>query len=210
MSAPESLSPGLSEVLSRVRERTAAGMRVCCPAKVVRWDPAKRQIDAQPLIQDVFEDEDPDTVWLEDKPVICNVPVVYPSGGGLSITFPLALGDPVLLVFADESLDKWLSVGGSTPLDPLDERNHSVNDAIAIPGVRPFSSPGGAVAAGCVQIGTDGGAFEGVACGGTDYDAYMAALQTHTHPTPAGASSASTELAALTVPPSSATVKVTP
>ena len=191
MSAPESLSPGLSEVLSRVRERTSAGMRVCCPAKVVRWDPAKRQIDAQPLIQDVFEDEDPDTVWLEDKPVICNVPVVYPSGGGLSITFPLALGDPVLLVFADESLDKWLSVGGSTPLDPLDERNHSVNDAIAIPGVRPFSSPGGAVAAGCVQIGTDGGSFQGAALG-EDLDAYLTTsvtglvswLATHVHGAP--------------------------
>jgi hypothetical protein len=186
-------------------------MHVCCPAKVVRWDPVKRMIDAQPLIQDVFEDEDDATVWLEDKPVVCNVPVVYPCGGRLSITFPLAFGDPVLLVFADESLDKWLSVGGAVPLDPLDERHHSVNDAIAIPGVRPFSSPGGTVAEGCIQIGTDGGTFEGVACGGTDYDAYMTALQTHTHPANAGgAIVASAELATLPVPPSSATVKVTP
>jgi hypothetical protein len=60
-----------------------------------------------------------------------------PSGADLVV--PVAVGDTGLLVFADDSLDVWLSKGGL--VDPLDDRHHALSDAIFIPGLRPFSNP---------------------------------------------------------------------
>ena len=74
-------------------------------------------------------------------PVIYNVPVVFPTGNGGSagVTFPISSGDGCLIVFSDESISGYLA-GNATNEDP---RRHSMNDAIAIPGLYP----GGATAA---------------------------------------------------------------
>jgi hypothetical protein len=70
----------------------------------------------------------------ESLPVITDVPVVFPGAGDYSVTFPIAKGDTVLLIFAEGSLDQWLTKGGE--VDPQDDRRFSLTDAIAIPSLR--------------------------------------------------------------------------
>jgi hypothetical protein len=201
MSGYTSREPGLVEVLERAREKAGADVRVSLPAKVVRWDPALQQVDAAPCIKDAYTDEDDQRV-VEALPVVTNVPVIFPGGGGFRVTFPLAVGDHVLLVFSDKSLDKWLTVGGV--VDPEDNRTHAMTDAIALPGLHDFAHPLTTAPGSTIDIGRDGGTFTPAALGGTDYDTFMTTLKTHTHPSVG----ASAELAALTVPASSTTVKV--
>lgn len=70
---------------------------------------------------------------VESLPVIPNVPVWFPRGGGASITWPVKAGDGCLLVFSERSLDEWKGGGGEfTPDDP---RRNGLSDAIAFVGL---------------------------------------------------------------------------
>lgn len=126
-------SPSLAEVLRRALDARLASVRVSLPARVERFDPVKRSVDVKPLLREPVEDGEAISL-----PVITNVPVAYPMGGGYELTFPLAKGDPVLLVFSDRSLDRWLAKGGE--VDPVDLRGHALSDAVAIPGVESFAN----------------------------------------------------------------------
>lgn len=147
-------SPTLANVLKRALDSRLYGMRVSIPARVERYDAAKRSVDVKPLVRDTVNvgTEDEQSVSV---PVISNVPVVFPGAGGFGVTFPIARGDTVLLVFADRSLDKWLSSGGE--VDPVDVRSHHLSDAIAIPGLHSFSTVVEAHSEDLV-VGIDGGA----------------------------------------------------
>lgn len=126
----------------------AEDLHVSIPAKVVRVELAKGLVDAQPLVKDVFDGQ------AVSVPVIPNVPVVWPGAGGYRLTFPIAAGDIVLLVFSDRSLDLWLEKGGE--VDPEDPRRHALSDAIAIPGLRSFREPWTGAAEDAAVLGKDG------------------------------------------------------
>lgn len=131
-----SRTPTLAEALRGILDARVADLRVSIPARVESYDATKQRIDAQPLIRHVYEDED-GARHVEDLPVVTDVPVCFPGSGPYSITWTLAKGDTVLLVFADASLDRWLVRGGA--VDPGDTRTHAPSDAIAIPGLRDFA-----------------------------------------------------------------------
>ena len=68
-------------------------------------------------------------------PVIADVPVLHPSGGGYVAHMPLAADDPVMLLFSDRGLEKFkLTYRNSAP-DTIME----LKDAVAIPGFGPLS-----------------------------------------------------------------------
>lgn len=145
--------PSLADVVRRAMDARIADLRVCLPAKVTRYDAAKQQVDAQPLLADSIDGEDGAAVAVT-LPVVTNVPVVFPGGGGFMLTFPIAAGDVVTLVFSDRSLDEWLSKGGDvTPADP---RQHHLSDAVAFPSLAPFSAPRAHASASKVVLGKDG------------------------------------------------------
>lgn len=68
-------------------------------------------------------------------PVLVDVPVVFPRGGGYTLTFPVAAGDECLVVIACRCIDAWWQNGGVQP--QLEVRLHHLADGFAIPG--PFS-----------------------------------------------------------------------
>lgn len=129
-------TPSLSDVISGAIDIRLEDLHTAMPAKVTAYDRTTQSISAQPLIKQGTLNEEGDR-QVTAYPVITHVPVCFPGSGGFSITWPIAVGDIVLLVFASGSLDKWLSVGGH--VDPNDDRRHNLSDAIAIPGLRPFS-----------------------------------------------------------------------
>lgn len=105
-------------------------LHTAIPAEVLSFDATKATVNVQPSIKRKMSDGS-----VVSLPVIQNVPICYPQGNGSIICFPLAKGDPVLLVFSERSLDIWWTKGGN--VDPLDARKHNLSDAIAIPGVTP-------------------------------------------------------------------------
>ena len=77
--------------------------------------------------------------WQElPYPTIHNVPIQYPCGNGgkSGCTFPIKQGDTCIIVFADHQIENFLSGEKSD-----DMRNHSMNDAYAIPTLFSDSVP---------------------------------------------------------------------
>jgi len=127
------MGPQLSQVLKRAVDQGLGDVWVSMPARVERVNTDEQTVDAQPLIQRMYRDEDGDLV-PERLPVVTRVPINYNGSGSYRATFPVAVGDLVLLVFVSGSLDRWLERGGEE-VDPADPRRNDLTDAIAIPGL---------------------------------------------------------------------------
>ena len=121
-----------SDIMRQAINYQLRGVNTSIPAEIVKYDYTKQKADVQPLLRKKYKDG-----TVESLPIITNVPVVFPKGGAFSMHWPLSVGDSMLLVFAQRSLDEWLIDGGEvTPQDP---RMMDLSDAIAIPGLMPFS-----------------------------------------------------------------------
>lgn len=133
-------TPRLETFVENLVEGRLADVHTCLPAKVVEFDAGQNKVSVQPLIKVSFIDDDGEN-QEETLPQISDVPVLYPRAGGgkFAIVFPLEAGDFVTLVFAERSLDRWLS-GDGAAVNPGDLRKHQLSDAIAIPGGYPFGS----------------------------------------------------------------------
>ncbi len=129
-----STTPTLEQVLALAVSEQLGETYTAMPAVVESYDPAKQTITARPALRRKYADGS-----VVERPLIPNVPVAFPRGGGASMTFPLKKGDSVFLIFSMRSLDVWKTKGGV--VDPQDPRKFNVTDAIAIPGVYPGSQP---------------------------------------------------------------------
>jgi hypothetical protein len=110
----------------------AANLHTALPGRIESYEYDKQRANVQPLIKRQYRDG-----VVLSTPVIVNVPVIFPRSGGASLTFPVEQGDTVLLIFSERALENWLSLGGETV--PGDSRKFDLSDAMAIPGLFPFS-----------------------------------------------------------------------
>lgn len=131
-------------------------LHVALPASIEKYDAAKQKIDAKPLLKRNVVLSDGSEL-LEELPIITDVPVQFPRGGGFFTSLPLAVGDHVLLIFNERSIDKFTQGDGSDT-DPTDVRMHDLSDAVAIPGFYPFSKSLADAHTGNMVLGKDGGA----------------------------------------------------
>lgn len=95
------------------------------PATIIEYE--NQIATVQPNIRHVFYDGD-DAL----PPVITDVPVILPSGGGGILSFPIRAGDAVWINCSMVALDEWVE-GYSEDLTPTTIRRHSLTDAVAIP-----------------------------------------------------------------------------
>ena len=131
--APESTT--LASVLERfVRSRTAE-IRTGTVGSIVAYDAATQRADVQVVVRSRFEDGE-----SLRPPVLVDVPVRFPCGGGYALTFPLVAGDFVWLDFGERSLDEWKAIGGDD-VEPRIARRFHAADAVAYAGIRPTPSP---------------------------------------------------------------------
>jgi hypothetical protein len=152
VTVPVSRTPTLAEVIRDAIESSRLDLRVGIPAEVQDYDAPTQKVSVRPLLQNRYTQED-GTEAVEALPVINDVPVIFPGGGGFRLTFPITRGDTVWLQFADRSLDTWLQHGDLT--DPDDTRNHSLADAVAIPCIKPFNAPWRSAHAVLATLGPD-------------------------------------------------------
>lgn len=147
----------LAEVIDTFIDDRLERLEVALPGRIEKYDAATQKAQVKPLVKVVRRKDSGELLPAEALPVIVAVPVVFPSAGGFSITFPVEVGDPVLLIFSSQSLDEWLfSSGGDT--DPKDPRRHDITDAIAIPGLRTFPNALPSASTPHLSLGKEGGA----------------------------------------------------
>lgn len=122
----------LTDVLNLSMNNMMAGLHTALPGRIVAYDYTKQKAQVKPMISKKYRDG-----RTESLPVIVNVPVIFPRSSGASLTFPVNNGDYVLLIFSERSMENWLALGGEQ--EPGDTRKYDLTDAIAIPGLYPFS-----------------------------------------------------------------------
>ena len=71
-----------------------------------------------------------------EKPIILDVPVIFPSAGGYTVHFPLLPDDPVLLLFSERDIDNFKQTLESG--QPLSGDIMEVKHVVCIPGFVPF------------------------------------------------------------------------
>ena len=117
-------------------EGQQAKMWTALPGIIVSYDAARQTCSVQPAIQGVVTNPDGST-QTTNLPLLVDVPVQFPRGGGFACTFPLVAGDDVLVVFASRCIDAWWQSGGIQRA--MEARMHDLSDGFAIPG--PTSQP---------------------------------------------------------------------
>jgi hypothetical protein len=136
----------LPELIERhIRAAIAEQTRTWLPARVVRFDADKQQADCKVLIADFHRDET-GKLTTSSVPVITNVPVWFLTAGGFTFTVPIKAGQDGtlgMLIFADRSMDRWLSGNGKEVGDPELYSRHNLTDAVFLAGVLPFGAPMG-------------------------------------------------------------------
>lgn len=93
----------------------------------------------------------------QDKefPLVLDAPVVFPRGGGVTLTFPIKAGDECLVVISSRSIDFWWQSGSVQK--PSIERNHDFSDAFVIPGPQSLARKISGISASAAQLRTDDG-----------------------------------------------------
>jgi hypothetical protein len=126
-----------SETAARIMlDGRQANIWTAMPAIIESIDLEAMTIEAQPVIQGVVTDSTGAESFV-NLPLLVDVPICFPKGGGFVLTFPLAIGDEVLIVIANRCIDSWWQSGGIGV--PLEDRMHDLSDGFAIPG--PYSQP---------------------------------------------------------------------
>jgi len=123
------------------------------PGIVQSFDAAKMTVSVQPAISGVIRKLDGTTTSVR-MPVLVDCPVLWTGGGGVTLTYPIAVGDEALVIIASRCIDSWWSQGGLQ--DPSDLRMHNLSDGFALVGVRSLPRTF-AVSTSAAQLRTDDG-----------------------------------------------------
>jgi len=121
--------PTLEALVQQGVRNALKDLHTAMPGIIDTFDPVTQTCTVQPAIKRIFVGGE--AVAL---PVLINVPVSFPSAGGLSITLPVKQGDECLIIFSERSIDNWLQFGELKI--PNDRRFHDLSDGIVIMGLK--------------------------------------------------------------------------
>lgn len=114
------------------------------PGKILAFDPV-RQVAKVQVMREQYNNTLHSMYTEYDFPILQDVPVQFPQGGGYSLTFPVAAGDNCLLDFCDKGIAHWLYEGKdkigkfSSGVPKADYfRSYNINDAVAMVGFNPI------------------------------------------------------------------------
>jgi len=147
---PEPVS--LAEILEAFQRNVALSVHTSEPGMIVSYDSAKQTAHVQPVVKRCIVARDGSKTF-ETLPVLPNVPVQFPRGGGFAMSWPLSPGDFVQLHYSQKSISEWLGTGEIS--EPMDSRLHGLSGAVAVPGVVPSAQ----------TLSEDAGALESLVLG---------------------------------------------
>ncbi|GFM38007.1 Gp138 family membrane-puncturing spike protein [Desulfovibrio psychrotolerans] len=143
------------EAMRTALDGRQAALWTALPGIVESFDPDAETVSVQPAISGTVQDEAGRSRSV-NLPLLVDVPVVFPAGGGFTLTYPIRKGDECLVIFASRCIDAWWQNGGIGR--PLETRMHDLSDGFAFVGPRSQVrrlAPG--VDADNVQLRTDDG-----------------------------------------------------
>ena len=139
---------------AQLAQAIMSAMRVSMPAIIQSFDPDAVTAVVQPAIKGAEQDESGVQVSV-NLPLLVDVPVVFPRGGGCTLTFPVKEGDECLVIFADRCIDFWWQSGGIQ--EPVDGRMHDLSDAFCIVGPQSQAKKIGGISTSAVELRSDDG-----------------------------------------------------
>jgi len=98
------------------------------------FSPQKMTVSVQPTIKEVIRNGAVPTITT--LPILDDVPIKIPTGGGWSLTLPIKIGDECELSFQDMAFDMWWQNGGVQKQPDGALFRHDIGDAFAEFGVR--------------------------------------------------------------------------
>ncbi|WP_392440063.1 Gp138 family membrane-puncturing spike protein [Edwardsiella piscicida] len=122
----QSRSGDSAETFKSEREITKNQIRVALPGIIQSFDPDAVTAVVQPAIRYVEIDNDGNRA-TKPYPLLIDVPVVFPTAGGITFTLPVKPGDECELKFQDRCIDFFWQSGGVQ--EPVDDRMHDLSDA---------------------------------------------------------------------------------
>lgn len=125
-SSNQTRSGSLDETFESERKVLKEQIRVALPGIIQSFDPDSVTAVVQPAIRYVERNNDGNVI-TKDYPLLVDVPVVFPSAGGVTLTLPVNPGDECELKFQDRCIDFFWQSGGVQ--EPVDERMHDLSDA---------------------------------------------------------------------------------
>lgn len=153
MNRAERLDDG-EEALRIALDGALAHTWVALPGIVSAVNLEAQTVSVQPAITGTVTAPDGSSSAVQ-LPLLVDVPLCWPRGGGFALTFPVKVGDECLVVFADRCIDGWWQQGGIAA--PAEKRQHDLSDGFAI--LAPTSQPRalGGVSDSSVQLRTESG-----------------------------------------------------
>jgi hypothetical protein len=131
-----------------------SGIWTALPCIVTKVNLSAMTLEAQPAIQGVTYDQNNNPTYV-NLPILGDVPIVFPSAGGFTLTLPIAVGNEVLVVFASRCIDAWWQQGGVQL--PIEMRMHDLSDGFAIPGPKSQPKVIGGISSTGAQLRNDAG-----------------------------------------------------
>lgn len=144
----------LDEAIQTIVEAKLSETSTAIPFKIVSVDFAKQTCVVQPTIKARVKMPDGSMEW-KDLPQIPDMPLHYPSGGGVSMTFPVKEGDEGLAVFSSRPQDAWQQQGGDQ--QQVAFRPHDMSNGFALVGFKSEPTALSDVSSTSTQIRSDDG-----------------------------------------------------
>ena len=135
MNRAERLDDG-EEALRIALDGALAHTWVALPGIVTAANLDAQTVSVQPAITGTITSPD-GAERSAPLPMLVDVPICWPRGGGFALTLPVKAGDECLVVFADRCIDAWWQEGGQGV--PAERRKHDLSDGFAI--LAPTSQP---------------------------------------------------------------------
>lgn len=148
------LSGDLSQALKAMGEQVSSSLRVAVPGIIQSFDPDTVTCTVQPAVNGSVPDET-GAVSAEGITLLVDLPVIFPRGGGVTLTFPVKVGDECLVIFSDRCIDFWYQSGGTG--DAVDERQHDTSDAFVIVGPQSQAQKISGISTNSAQMRSDDG-----------------------------------------------------
>lgn len=114
------------------------------PGKILAFDPV-RQVAKVQVMREQYSNTLHSLYTEYEFPILQDVPIQFPQGGGYCLTFPVSAGDNCLLEFCDKGISTWLYEGKgkigkfSSGIPKADYfRSYNINDAVCHVGFNPI------------------------------------------------------------------------
>lgn len=151
---PRERANDFEEGLRAALDGRQVGIWTALPGIIESFDADAMTAKVQPAIQGRQSTPDGASSFV-NMPLLLDCPVVFPSGGGVILTFPVKQGDECLVVFSSRCIDAWWEQGGVQP--PMEARMHDLSDGFVLVGPRSQPQKIAGLSTSNAQLRSDGG-----------------------------------------------------